>query len=150
MAPRGGGAKIVLSKKLVPLVNYSFLCMLEFGKDCCQWLTKLSSHCKVRTYPLAQQLWRLKSDHIQSMQNAGIDEVTARATDNAEKKDIPNQLPKKRKKRASRQKMKELILHPSKSLAMNFLKCMSFSAWFSGIRKLRECRDDFNCVISCS
>src|SRR6218665_3177219 len=26
---------------------------------------------------------------------------------------IPNQLPKKRKKRASRQKMKELILHPA-------------------------------------
>jgi len=25
------------------------------------------------------------------MQNAGIDEVTARATDNAEKMDIPNQ-----------------------------------------------------------
>ena len=53
------------------------------------------------------------------MQNAGIDEVTARATDNAEKMDIPNQLPKKRNKRASRQKMKELILHPSKGLAMN-------------------------------
>jgi len=53
------------------------------------------------------------------MQNARIDEVTARATENVEKMDIPNQLPKKRKKRASRQKMKELILHPSKSLAMN-------------------------------
>ena len=36
------------------------------------------------------------------MQNAGIDEVTARATNNAEKMDIPNQLPKKR-----RQKMME-------------------------------------------
>jgi len=53
------------------------------------------------------------------MQNAGIDEVTSRATDNAEKVDIPDQLPKKRKKRASRQKMRELILHLSKSLAMN-------------------------------
>jgi len=70
------------------------------------------------------------------MQNAGIDEVTARATDNAEKKDIPNQLPKKRKKRASRQKMKELILHPSQSLAMNVQKCMmTFSASFSGDSK---------------
>ena len=41
----------------------------------------------------------LKGDHIglQSMQNAGIDEVTARATDNAEKMDIPNRLIKKRK-----------------------------------------------------
>ena len=48
------------------------------------------------------------------MQNAGIDEVTAWATDNAEKMDIPNQLLKKRKKRASRQKMKELGVHPSK------------------------------------
>jgi len=53
------------------------------------------------------------------MQNAGIDEVTARATDNAEKMDIPDQLPQKRKKRASRKKMKELIVHASKSLAMN-------------------------------
>jgi len=53
------------------------------------------------------------------MQNAGIDEVTARATYNAEKMDISNQLPQKRKKRVSRQKMKELILHASKSLAMN-------------------------------
>jgi len=61
----------------------------------------------------------LKSDHIQSMQNTGIDEVTARATNNAEKMDIPDQSPKKRKKRASRQKMRELILHPSNSLAMN-------------------------------
>ena len=42
--------------------------------------------------------WRLKSDHIQSMQNAGIDEVTVMATDNAEKMDIPNQLPEKRKR----------------------------------------------------
>ena len=50
------------------------------------------------------------------MQNAGIGEVTARAADNAEKMDIPNQLPKKRKKRANNQKMKELILHPSKRL----------------------------------
>ena len=41
------------------------------------------------------------------MQNAGIDEVTARATENAEKLDIPNQLPKKRKKCANNQKMKE-------------------------------------------
>ena len=56
----------------------------------------------------------LKSDHTQSMQNAGIDEVTARATDNAEKMDIPNQLPKKRKKRVSRQKRKELILPQAK------------------------------------
>jgi len=47
-----------------------------------------------------------------------------RATDNAEKMDIPNQLPQKRKKRSSRQKMKELILHPSKRLAMNVYKCM--------------------------
>ena len=62
---------------------------------------------------------KVKSDHIQSMQNAGIDEVTARATDNAEQMDIPDHLPKKRKKRASWQKMKELILHPSKSLAKN-------------------------------
>ena len=53
------------------------------------------------------------------MQNAGIDEVTARATDNAEKMDIADQLPQKRKKSASRQKMKELILHASKSVAIN-------------------------------
>jgi len=53
------------------------------------------------------------------MQNVGIDEVTARATGNAEKMDIPDQLPKKRKTCASRQQMKELILHLSKSLAMN-------------------------------
>ena len=54
------------------------------------------------------------------MQNAGIDEVTARATaDNAEKMDIHNKLPKKIKKHAIRQNMKELILHPSKSLATN-------------------------------
>ena len=53
------------------------------------------------------------------MQNAGIDEDTARATGNTEKMDIANQLPQKRKKSASRQKMSELILHPSKSLAMN-------------------------------
>ena len=52
---------------------------------------------------------------IQSMQNVGIDEVK----NNAEKMDIPDQLPKKRKKRASRQKMRELILHPGKSSAMN-------------------------------
>jgi len=44
------------------------------------------------------------------MQNAGIDEVTARATDNAENMDIPDQLPKTRRKRASRQQMKEWIL----------------------------------------
>jgi len=31
------------------------------------------------------------------MQNSGIDEVTVRATGNAEKMDIPNQLQKKRK-----------------------------------------------------
>ena len=48
---------------------------------------------------------------LQSMQNAGIDEVTARATNNAEKMDIPDQLPKKRKKRVSSQKLRELILH---------------------------------------
>ena len=53
------------------------------------------------------------------MQNSGIDEVTVRATGNAEKMDIPNQLPKKRKKLASWKTMKELILHPSESLAMN-------------------------------
>ena len=43
------------------------------------------------------------------MQNAGIDEVTARATDNAENMDIrptDQLLPKKRKKCASNQKMK--------------------------------------------
>jgi len=61
----------------------------------------------------------LKSDHIQSLQNAGINEVTTRATNNAERMDIPDQLQKKRKKSASRQKMREFILHPSKSLAMN-------------------------------
>ena len=53
------------------------------------------------------------------MQNAGIDEVNAKATNNAEKMDIPDQLPKRRKKRESRQKMRKLILQPSKSLAMN-------------------------------
>jgi len=53
------------------------------------------------------------------MKNARIDEVTARATDNTEKMDICDQLPEKGKERVSRQKMKELILHPSKSLAMN-------------------------------
>ena len=41
----------------------------------------------------------LKGDHIglQSMQNAGIDKVTARATDSAEKMNIPNHLPTKSK-----------------------------------------------------
>ena len=53
------------------------------------------------------------------MQNAGIDVVTARPINNAEKMDITDELPKKRKKRASRQKTRELILHLSKSLAMN-------------------------------
>ena len=41
-----------------------------------------------KTYPVARML---NSDVIQSMQNAGIDEVTARATNNSEKMDIPDQ-----------------------------------------------------------
>jgi len=39
---------------------------------------------------------------IQSKRNATINEITARATDNAEKMDITNQLPEKRKKRVRR------------------------------------------------
>ena len=55
-ATRGGGAKIVLFKKVIPLVNYSFLCMLEFWQRLLSMFDKLESHCKVRAYPLAQQL----------------------------------------------------------------------------------------------
>jgi len=93
--------------------------MLEFWQRLLSMIDKVSKSLQSKDiigliYPLAQQLGSLevKSDHIQSMQNAGIDEATARAPDNAEKRDIPNQLPKKRKKRVSRQKRKELILHP--------------------------------------
>src|SRR6218665_2243242 len=121
-APRGGGAKIVLIKKSIPLVNYSFLCMLEFWQRLLSMIDKVSKSLQSKDMSTIAQLLEcldVKSDHIQSMQNSGIDEVTARATNNAEKMDIPDQLPKKRKKRASRPKLRELILHSSKSLAMN-------------------------------
>ena len=39
---------------------------------------------------------------IQSMRNAGIDKITARATDNAQKMDVLDQFPEKRKIRVRR------------------------------------------------
>ena len=135
------GAKIVLINRSIPLVNYSFLCMLEFWQRLLSMIDKVSKSLQSKDiFSIAQlqDAWMLKSDHYteQAMQNAGIDEITARATINAEEMDIPDQLPQKRRKSASRQKMRELILHPSNSLAMNAQKCMtSFSAWFSGDSK---------------
>jgi|SRR6218665_1781330 len=96
--------------------------MLEFWQRFLSMIDKASQSLQSKdtstSTAAARMLGGLKVT-IQSMQNAGVDEVTARATDNAEQMDINDQLSEKRKKRVSRQKMKELILHPSKSLAMN-------------------------------
>src|SRR6218665_2368750 len=55
----------------------------------------------ISTSTAAKMLVGLKVT-IQSMRNAGIDEIYARATNNAQKMDIPDQFPETRKKRVKR------------------------------------------------
>ena len=71
------------------------------------------------------------------MRNVGIDEITARDAYNAQKMDIPDQLPVKRKKRVMRlpseqAKDEGIDPTPQEKFGNECLEVMSFSARFSG------------------
>ena len=55
-APRGGGAKIVLIKKSIPLVNYSFLCMLKFWQRLLSMIDKVSKSLQSKDISTIGQL----------------------------------------------------------------------------------------------
>jgi len=83
------------------------------------------------------------------MQNPGTDEVTARATDNAEKMDIPTIRPTKEEKQTCEQaKYKGIDLTHQEKFSNERLEV--YDVIFGMIQwrfeKLREVCDDFNCV----
>src|SRR6218665_2572533 len=55
-APRGGAAKIVLIKKSVPLVNYAFLCTLEFWQRLLSMINKVSKSLQSKDISTVAQL----------------------------------------------------------------------------------------------
>ena len=64
---------------------------------------------------------------IQSMRNAGIDEITARATDSAQRMDVLDHFQKREwyvwgDYHLNKHTMKELILHPSKKFGNDRLE----------------------------
>ena len=83
------------------------------------------------------------------MQNAGIDEVTARGTDSAEKMDIPDQIPEKRKK-CEQTKDEGTDLTPQQKFGNECLEVCNviFGKILWRIKKLRDVCDDFKCVTS--
>ena len=107
-AKLGGGApKSTLTQSFNGFAITSVICSsshLEFWSRLLSVIDKVSKSLQseeISTTTAAGML-RLLNMAIQSMWNTGIDEITARDTDNVKKMDVLNQFPEKRNRRVRR------------------------------------------------